>query len=272
MDLSQFLYLAAAVVLAIACRTFANRYVRKLGWLALLAASYMLGFFLTGSHAAGACGIALWFMLPWVEIVVHVRRLRFPVKSEIKGRFPPSPELFPELSEVTAEIEAQGFQRIEDAGWKWSDTDHFVRLFYHPDLHAQAAIGLAQQEGFAFSYVSVTSRTKDGETYITTNYPFPATMKLAPKQRLNRFVHAQSMVDLLGAHADFILGLGLEDDDFIGMEAEQLPAYIERDMSAQIDHNINVGLIELTGEGEFRYSWRGCFFLWFETVKDFVRI
>jgi hypothetical protein len=43
-------------------------------------------------------------------------------------------------------------------------------------------------------------------------------------------------------------------------------------MCAQIDHNINVGLIELTGEGEFRYSWRGCFYLWFQMVKDMVLI
>ncbi|MES2598205.1 MAG: hypothetical protein V4662_22920 [Verrucomicrobiota bacterium] len=272
MDLQQFLYLAAAVVFAFACRTFNNRYLRKVGWAALLAASYMLGFFLTGSHAAGACGIALWFMLPWVEIVVHVRHLRFPVKSEIKGRFPPSSDLFPELSEVTEEIENHGFERVEDTGWKWSDTDHFMRLFYHPLRKAQAAIGMAQQEGFIFSYVSVTSRTQDGATYTTTNYPFPPTMQPPPRQHLNRFHHAESMDELLNSHADYLTGLNLKDEDFVGVEAEQLPAYIERDMSAQIDHNINVGLIELTGEGEFRYSWRGCFFLWFQMVKDMVRI
>lgn len=272
MDLQQFLILAAVVVLAFACRTFHHPYVRKLGFLCLLAASYMLGYFLTESHAAGACGIALWFMLPWVEIVVHIRRLRFPVKSEVKGRFPPSNDLFPDLADITDEIEAHGFERVEDTGWKWSDTDHFMRLFYHDELQAQAAIGLAQQEGFMFSYVSVTSRTKDGVTYTTSNYPFPPTMQPSPRQHHNRFTRADSMEDLLTAHEAFLDSQGLDDDDFIGINAEQLPAYLERDMSAQIDHNINVGLIELTGEGEFRYSWRGCFYLWFQMVKDMVLI
>ena len=272
MDFQQFLYLAATVVFAFACRTFTNRYVRKLGWLSLLAASYLLGYFLTDSHAAGACGIAMWFMLPWVEIVVHVRKLRFPVKSEIKGRFPPSTDLFPELNEITEEIEGHGFERVEDTGWKWSDTDHFMRLFHHPEFKVQAAIGMAQQENFAFSYVSVTSRTKEDVTYTTTNYPFPPTMQPSPSQRLNRFVYADSMEELLAAHQDFIDSQGLEDDDFVDVEAEELPTYIEKDMSAQVDHNIRVGLITLTSESEFRYSWRGCFFLWFQMVKDMVKI
>ena len=80
------------------------------------------------------------------------------------------------------------------------------------------------------------------------------------------------MDELLNSHAEFISSQGLKDEDFTGVDAEQLPAYIERDMSAQIDHNINVGLIELIGDGEFRYSWRGCFYLWFQMVKDMVRI
>jgi hypothetical protein len=272
MDFQQFLYLTATVVFASACRTFTNRYVRKLGWLSLLGASYLLGYFLTDSHAAGACGIAMWFMLPWVEIVVHVRRLRFPVKSEVKGRFPPSSDLFPELSEITDEVESHGFERVEDTGWKWSDTDHFMRLFFHREQKAQAAIGMAQQEAFAFSYVSVTSRTKDEVTYVTTNYPFPPTMQPSPNQRLNRFVYADSMEELLQAHQEFISSQGLEVADLMEVEAEQLPVCIEKDMSAQIDHNISAGIITLISESEFRYSWRGCFFLWFQMVKDMVKI
>ncbi|MEQ1748857.1 MAG: hypothetical protein ABL974_05510 [Prosthecobacter sp.] len=272
MDLPHFLYLAAIVVFAVACRTFENRYVHKFGWLALLTASYLGGYFLTGSHAAGACGIALWFMLPWVEIVGRVRKLRFPLKSEVKNRFPPSRELFPDLDTLSREIEDQGFERADDTGWKWSETDHFMRLFYHAEQRTQAAIALAQQEGFAFSYVSLTSRTKGGLIYTTTNYPFPPTMQFSPSHRMNRYAYAQSMEDLVACHTEFLQSQAVESSDLISVDTEQLPAYIERDMSAQIDHNITVGLIELIGEGEFRYSWRGCFYLWFEVVKDMVRV
>jgi hypothetical protein len=78
--------------------------------------------------------------------------------------------------------------------------------------------------------------------------------------------------DLMASHTEFLQSQAVEVSDLISVDTEQLPAYIERDMSAQIDHNITAGLIELTGEGEFRYSWRGCFYLWFQVVKDMVRV
>ena len=37
---------------------------------------------------------------------------------------------------------------------------------------------------------------------------------------------------------------------------------IEDEMRRQIDHNINKGIITLTGDGHFRYSFRGLLFLW----------
>jgi hypothetical protein len=76
----------------------------------------------------------------------------------------------------------------------------------------------------------------------------------------------------MASHTEFLQSQAVEVSDLISVDTEQLPAYIERDMSAQIDHNITAGLIELTGEGEFRYSWRGCFYLWFQVVKDMVRV
>ena len=57
MDIKAFLYLAALVVFAFGCRTFESRWIQKAGWVALLVASYLLGFWLTGSHAAGAMGV-----------------------------------------------------------------------------------------------------------------------------------------------------------------------------------------------------------------------
>ncbi len=272
MLLQQFLYLAATVVFAVACRTFDNRFVQKAGWVALLGASYMGGYFITGNHAAGMFGIVLWFMLPWLEIVGRVRRLRFPIKSEVKHRFPPSREVFPNLDVLSRETVTAGFEEIGDAGWKWSETDHFMRLFYHTQLKTQASIALAQQGEFAFSYVTLTSRTNQGVTLTTTNYPFSPTMQFSPGHRVNRHSGAESMEDLVISHQQFMEKQAVKPEDLTVVDTEQLTAYIERDMSAQIDHNINIGVIEPTGDGEFRYSWRGCFFLWFQVVKDMVRV
>lgn len=268
----QILYVAAAVVFAIACRSFDNRYVQKLGWFCLLAASYLAGFFLTAQHWGGILLVGAWFMLPWLEIIFRVRKLRFPIKSEIKHRFPPSRDVFPELDELSREAEEAGFGEVGDTGWQWSQTDHFMRLFYHPELKTQASVALAQQGEFGFSYVSLTSRTKDGATFTTTNYPFAATMKHSPKHRLLRHTYASSMEDLLLRHENFLHRHGLSSEDLAAQDTEFLHAYIERDMSAQIDHNITAGVIEPMGNGEFRYSWRGCFFLYWQVVKDMLRV
>lgn len=272
MALEQFLYLAAAVVFALACRTFDNRFIQKLGWLCLLAASYMGGYFIMGSHVAGAFSVALWFMLPWVEIVGRVRRLRFPLRSEIKHRFPPSRDVFPDLDVLSRETVASGFDEAGDTGWKWSETDHFMRLFYNAKIKTQASIALAQQGEFAFSYVTLTSRSQNGVTLTTTNYPFAPTMQFSPKQKVCRYSQARSMEELVAAHQDFMKREGFRVAELADLDSEQLPSYIERDMSAQIDHNIHIGVIEPTGDGEFRYSWRGCFFLWFQVVKDMIRV
>ncbi|MHB1082531.1 MAG: hypothetical protein ACYC67_24275 [Prosthecobacter sp.] len=270
--LQQILYVAAAIVFAVACRSFHNRFIQKLGWLALLGASYLSGYFLTYSHVGGAIFVGAWFMLPWMEIVFRVRRLRFPIKSEVKHRFPPSREVFPELSELSSEADDAGFTEVGDTGWKFSQTDYFMRLFYHAEKRMQAAIALAQQGEFGFSYVSLTSRTTSGVTFTTTNYPFAATMKHSPKQRLNRFTHAGSFSDLLERHEDFLHREGIRSEDLALQDTEYLHAYIERDMSVLIDHNITAGVIEPTGNGEFRYSWRGCIFLYWQVVKDMLRV
>lgn len=268
-----FLIIAGLLAFGYACRTFENRYVAKLGWIAMLAATYVGGFWLSGSHAGGAASLALWFVLPWIDIFSRVRHLRFPLKNEIGHRFPPSSEVFPELGELTREVEQDGFVEAENAGWRWEDMDHYMRLFYHAELRTQAAITLAQQEGFALSYVSVTSRASDGRVFLTSNYPFSFTMKFGPEHRINRFEGAQSFAELLAAHREFLTCQGVSVEDLAEMDAETLSDALEFDMQSQIKHNVSVGVLVPTGEQDtFRYSWRGCWFLWFEVVKDMLRV
>lgn len=272
MTLKEFLYLAALVVFALGCRSFDSRWLQKLGWLCLLAASYLLAWLLTASHIAGACAVLVWFLLPWLEIAGRVRRLRFPLRNVIKGRFPPSREVFPELGELTSELIEVGFEEIEDAGWNWHDTEHFVRLFHHPEQRTQAAISMALQNGLGFSYVSLTSRLTDGSNYTTSNFPFPPTMRFAPSQHVNRFVEAGSLEDLVAAHERFLQRASVTVAHLAAPDPEQMTSQLEHDMSTQIDHNIERGLLEPLGEDEFRYSWRGCVFLWLQVVKDMLRV
>ncbi len=270
--MSKVLIIVGLLLFAYACRTFHNRWLAKAGWFAILAATYCGGYFLTGSHAWGTMALSLWVLFPWVEIVSRVRKLRFPLHSEVRHRFPPSREIFPDLEEITAEVEQAGFVKADDAGWKWEETDHFVRIFYHPGLKLQATVSVAQQESLVFSHASLTTRTADGMTYVTTNYPFSFTMKLAPKQRLQRCDSAEVFEDMLRAHEAFLARHGVTLAQVATQDPEALHTVLETDLSDQIRHNLTAGVIVREGQDHFRYSWRGCFYLWLQVVKDMIRV
>ena len=55
-------------------------------------------------------------------------------------------------------------------------------------------------------------------------------------------------------------------------DPDSLISKVESEMREQIDHNVDRGLITLTGDGNFRYSTKGLFFLWFQSMKDMIRL
>ena len=271
--MSHLLFIVGLLTFAWACSTFDNRWVSKTGLLTLLAATYLGGYFLSGnSHAWGAAAVGLWFVFPWVEILGRVRNLRFPLHSVVKHRFPPSRDVFPDLDEISAEVEDAGFEKTDDAGWKWETTEYFIRLFYHPQKRMQASVSVAQQGAFVFSHGSLTTRTADGLAYVTSNYPFSFTMKIAPLQRMNRCQDVESFEEMIASHEAFLAGLGVGAHMIVEQNPETLASAIQSDLSVQIDHNLSAGVIVRTDAEHFRYSWRGCLFLWLQVVKDMVRV
>lgn len=273
--MESILFIAGLVVFGFACHTFDNRYVAKLGWLAMLAATYSIGFYVSGrSHVAGAAALSGWFLLPWVEILLRVRKLRIPLANEIESRFPPSKDAFPNLDELSSEVEATGFVEVENAGWEWDESDHFMRLFYNKEQKAQAGVSLAMEDGYGISYVSVTSRTTDGRAFTTSNYPFASTMKFTPCHHVNRNEGAASFDGMLQVHRDFLSVHAVDDEALMDLDSEHLANYLKHDMESQIQHNVKVGVLEPASDGEnvFRYSWRGCVFLWGQFLKDMIRV
>lgn len=266
----EFLVIAALIVLYMACRTSQSRVIGKIGLLAVFTITYLIGYWLTGSHIAGCAALSIWILLPWVEIVSRVRKMRIPMQSVVKHRFPPNGEQFPELEELSAEIEESDFEEKDDTGWDWDGTENFMRLFFHKEEKLQAAINLSTQDGYSISYITVTSRTKDGCTFTSSNYPYSFTMKFAPQQRVNRYIGAESFEDLLESHREFLEKESVTKDDLRELDVENLPTYVEGDISHQVAHNLSVGVLEATEDGRTRYTWRGCFFLWFQVVKDML--
>ena len=61
----EFLLIVGIFVFAVACRTFAHPVVRKIGALAVMVASFLIGYFIGGgSVALGVIAVATWFFLP----------------------------------------------------------------------------------------------------------------------------------------------------------------------------------------------------------------
>lgn len=261
-------------VLGMALRTFTAPWIRRLGALSVLAASYLAPYFLTGSHAAGVGGVLVWFLLPWIELLTRIRKLRLPKRKSLDHQSPPNSHRFPHLNEFTDEIEAEGFEYVEDAGWQWDDLEQFFRIFYHPDEKTQAAICLNEQQGMAFVFVSLTSRSDDGTTFRTWNFPFSYTLRMAPEIEVNRVPDVSSFATLLQSHREFLLARGLSGDQLVAEIPDHLPTQMEDETQIQIRHNLDRGLIETDEENPetVRYSWRGLFFLYGQLVKDMVKL
>lgn len=271
--MTEILIVLGLLALAFALRSFRSRLLRKAGALGILVATFVAFYLFTGSVAAGFGGLLLWFLLPWVELLTRVRRLRLPMGTTLERESPPGSSRFPDLTELTAEVEAEGFEYVADTGWDWDGMHQFYRLFYHPETREQAAICLTEQEGVAWVSISLTSRHPRGSTYRTSNLPFSSPMKMAPEVRLRQVPDAVGFEDLLYRHRFWMEGLGYESDDFVEEEPDTLGRLIEQETVRQIRHNLEAGLITMAeSAGTFRYSWRGLVFLYCQLVKDMVRM
>jgi hypothetical protein len=77
---------------------------------------------------------------------------------------------------------------------------------------------------------------------------------------------------MLASHHYFISLHGACHDDLCIPCPDAVEEDVEADMRSQIDYNLECGLIRLTGDGYFRYSFKGLFFLWKQFVKDMIRL
>jgi hypothetical protein len=268
----ETLIVAGVLVAGWALRTYSHPAVRKLGALTILAATYLAGWLFTGRHAVGVLAVSGWLFLPWLEILTRVRRLRLPLDKRLRSALPPSLDRFPQLPDLTSEIEAEGFESVEDTVFEWSGARQFMRLFYHGEEKQQAAISLLEHENIAMAWVSLSARTNGGRVWTTWNYPFSYTMKLPPEATLNVAMHAAGFAELFEAHRAFLLRNGLGIEALTAQDPENFVVKLQEDTRRQVDHNLDQGLIRLIGDGTFRYSWRGYFFLWRQFLRDMVRL
>jgi hypothetical protein len=261
------------VVLAMAFRCSRTACLRKLGAFVFLGASYCLVWFLTDSMVAGIGGIVMWFFLPWIELLTRIRRLRLPLNNRLKHRKLPDPSFFPNAIEAGQAIEEAGFEHVTNCGWEWAGMQQFFQLFWHPEEMAVAAVCLCEHSDVAFAFLSVTSYDQSGRTLRTTNYPFSTTLKCTPGVRWNHVACEKGCFHaILKDHQAFLSRIGVQQGDLRMPDPDELESNIEREMQAQLNHNLEAGIIRMTDDGYFQYSKRGLFFLWGQFVKDMFRL
>ena len=271
--MTELFIVLGVLVLSFGLRSFSSRILRKLGALGILVATFLAFYLPTGSIVAGVGGLMLWFLLPWVELLTRIRQLRLPVNKTLEKQPPPAASRFPAFSEMMDEVEEEGFEYVSDTGWDWDGMSQFYRIFYHSKSREQAAICFTEQEGVAWGCLTLTSRVEDGRTFRTTNIPFSSPMKSAPDVTLRQVPEAELFPDLLEKHRDWMRGMGFQTEDFVDESPDDLPGLIEKETGRQIKHNLEKGLIRLADTaGTFRYSWRGLFYLYFQLVKDMVKM
>lgn len=269
----ETLLVTGTLFFAYACRSFEHPAIRKFGALSVVVASFLAGYFLSGHIAVwGIVSATSWFFLPCIDILIRIRRLRLPLNKKMNARFPPNRETFPHLRRFTNDVEDEGFEHVQDSGWEWGGVDQFVRFFYDKGSKSQATINLNSQSHVAFAFMSVSSRTSDGKTWTTWNYPFSYSMKLTPSCEINCVRSVESFSEMITVHREFLTRSGVNDFDIQAADPETLDTITEREMRNQVDHNLDYGLLKLSGEGTFRYSWKGLFFLWFQSIKDMIRL
>jgi hypothetical protein len=270
---SPFLVVLGVAVLSMALRTYRHAALQKLGALGVFATSFLTGWFVSDRNAwVGLLFASSWLLLPWLEILTRIRRLRLPQEKNLLPKNPPRPEIFPDLRDITDEIEAEGFEFLDDTGWDWDDSRQFFRLFYKSADRAQAAICLIEQQGMAFYYLSISSREKNGTVWTTWNYPFSYSLKPAPQLKINRARGDRTFLQIAESHKNFLRENRVETALLEDLTPEQIHLEIQKDLRAQIAHNIEKGVLTQAGEGSIRYSWRGLFFLWVQFLRDLVKL
>jgi hypothetical protein len=266
------LLIAGLVLLSMALRSLDHWLPVRLGNLCILLTSHLLGWVLTGSHFGGAGCVAIWFVLPWIDLVTRVRRLEMPVSRSIEAQAPPSSSRFPALEELTEEIELLGFEQVEDAGWRHDEHSQFVRVFSHSEEHVRATISLVENEDISFFYVTLCSRGADGRVWFTWNYPFSTTLKNPLNWQLQRLQDVETFLELMEHHRSWLTAKKVTDTIPVSSDALTLTAELEQELRSQVDHNEQCGVLLKSNPGLVRYTWKGCFFLWFQYLREVLRL
>ncbi|MGJ8677862.1 MAG: hypothetical protein ACSHX0_10120 [Akkermansiaceae bacterium] len=272
--MKEILIVIATIVFGCALRSCKTTLLRKLGALCMLLASGLCFYFVSGNIFYGIAAAGTWFLLPWVDLLTRIRKLRMPLKNKLEEKFFTNMNAYPDANKHIRSLENEGFEHVRDCGWNMGEMNQLYRLYWNAETKAVAALCLCEQSNITFSYLTITSRDITTNcVWRTTNFPFSPTLIPNPSVHWNQIscVHECAM-KLIQQHSGFLNKQGFIDDDLSIPDPDQLEIEIEKEHHNQIDHNLKKGIIRTTTDGKFRYTIRGLFFLWRQFIRDMIRL
>ena len=269
----ELLTVIGIILIGMALRSCRRRIFRKFGALVYLLASAVIVYFISDSLPLSIASIFVWFFLPWIELGARVRKLRLPLENSLSEERSPRLQQFPEAEHNIDELEDLEFEHSSDYSWDWAGSAQHYSFYWHPEERAVVTVCICKQANVAFSYVTISSRCCDGKIYRTSNFPFSPTLKNSPSVAWNQIACRHcSLEESLECHKRFIKKRGGSHNNLMIPDPDTLKEDVENDMREQIRHNLNTGIISVTENGKFRYSFRGLCFLWKQFIKDMIRL
>ncbi len=267
------LILVGLGILAAAFRGCGKGYLKKAGALLVLLLSFLLGYFVFKNWMGGLAVASIWIFLPWVELLSRTRKLRFPVNNRLAREKAPNLQFFPDAAAAAHALENHFFEPVNSSGWHWAGMHQHFITYWHPEECATATICLCEQEDVVFSFLSITTETKGGERYRTTNFPFASMLKACDNLVHNHLPCKQKDFEgVLDQHRAFLEDRGVTDKDLLMPDPENIDNLIEAEMQDQLRHNEAAGLIATHADGTFSYTGKGLLFLWRQFLKDMIRL
>lgn len=259
---------------AVALRLCRPPAMRKLGALMMMGVTFLIAYFATDSLLIGVLGAAVWFLLPLVDILTRVRHLEMPLANDLPLSRKPRDEFFPNAREAIHAMEDAGFDHVSDQGWDWVGMHQYVRIFWHPEELAVGTVSLCEQQKAAFAFVSLTSRGIDEGVWRTTNFPFSPGLKCPQGIIWNHLPCEQSCFNaILSEHHKFLGRINKSHDDLSMPDPDEVVEIMKAEMREQLLYNHRCGLLVANDDGTaFRYSRKGLLYLWWQQIKDMVRL
>jgi len=269
--MSELLVLAALLVLAIACFNVDRLPVRRVGVWIIFGMIGLAIWFWTGLWYLVVLALASWFIIPVTQAALTARKLRFSLERKLTpGSL--DPDEFPEIQPVSSELRDLGFLRDSDQWLKPSPLDQGFRIFHHTENNISAALAVVRQGAVSLSYLIFATQDKDGDFWITWDYPLAYGLKMPPHFKVHRCLEAETVTELFHQHQDFLkineVSSSLPDTD--NASARSFFDQLFRDT---MKHNLNVGVLhqESSNTEEIRYSWRGTFYIAWQVLVEVVR-